>query len=390
MIVAHLSEVRSIRSKPRKQQKTVYGWPHSYPMPQRSEPGTPTQLIVEAGEILQNLTPPRIATLLFGSADEIDTQAEIADIIGCSPSTISTYYQKLEDLPLSLAAKERTHYSVTESGEDVLDLLDEMLDHLNVDLTTLDWDDDASEQIGDCLAPLHGSRNAVPFFVLHSLGTRSTVGDRIDRHGTPQSVRIKDIVADVNSRQQDRGETATRKQIRWMLGRFEDFGGLEFDGKEAVKLIDQGQEQAVLLENLLQLLEDDSADSSEETTSSQTQQNRAVKSKSLTDYTQQFNRRDVSDHSGRSQGKSQLPTVVPAYCLSSAGDEDSQPVLPIPPTTTVEDLTEHITRLAKLDGDTSLELHWAVRIESGLLPVEAIEDEEKDEKQQSEQTELPL
>lgn len=360
-------------------------------MSRDSEPANHSvHVIVEAAEILQKLTPQRLATLLFVSYEDIDTQTEMADILDISTSTVSTYLQIFEDLPLSLATKGRTHYTITNDGEEVLDLLDETLDRLGVDLTTVSWDEDASEQIGDALAPLHGSRNAIPFLVLHSLGTRSTVGERIDRHGSPKSVRIKDIVDDVNSHQKDRGKNATRKQIRWMLGRFEEFGALEFDGKEAVRLTDQGQEQAVLLENLLQLLEDDSADSSEETTSSQTQQDRAIKSRSLTDPTQQFNRRDVSGISERSRGISQSPTVVPAYCLSSTGDEDSQPVFPIPPTTTVEDLIEHITRLAELDGDVPLELHWAVQIESGLYPVEAIEDEENDEEQQSEQTELPL
>jgi DNA-binding MarR family transcriptional regulator len=359
-----------------------------------------TQMIVEAGEILQKLTPPRIATLLFGADDEIETQGEIADILGCSPSTISTYYQTLEGLPLSLAAKGRTHYTITDNGEDVLDLLDEMLDHLGVDLVTLNWDEDASEQIGECLAPLHGSRNTIPFFVLHSLGTRSTVGERIDRHGTPEPVRIKDIVADVNLRQQDRGKTATRKQVRWMLGRFEDFGGLEFDGKEAVKLTDQGQEQAVLLEELLQLLTDDGDEETTTTSQTHTQQNRATRSDAMIDLAQQLNRTDVSELSGRTQyGGSQLPTVVPAYCLASpsdkeAGEDDTHsPVFPIPPTTTVDELTEHINRLAELDGDVSLELNWAVWIESGLYPVGAIADEEnadENDEKSTEQTELPL
>lgn len=339
-------------------------------MSRDSEPASRSATLVEAGEILQKLSPSRFATLLFASDDDIETQAEIADILGISPSTVSTYLQSFEDTPVALT--NRGHqYNVTPAGNTIIELLNSMFGYLGEDLSTIDWEDeDDRERIGELLSPLHSSRSTVPFFVLYSIGRRSAVEGRLDRFVSPQSVQFKDVIADVKKWQEERGKSGTRQQVRWMLNRFEECGMIEFDG-ETIKLIEKGPEHVRLLDQLIDLLEEDDASESSEETSSisspSTQQSTGIQSELSTE--------SATDRAGLQLGLqsfsseqedadcSELSTLVPAYCVSSSdsereGPRSSSTVMPLTPTTTVEDLADQIHRIGREHGNVQLELFW--------------------------------
>lgn len=317
-------------------------------------------LVVEAAEILQKLTTSRLATLLFISDDEIESQTEMADILDISTSTISTHLQKLENLPMALVVR-RQQYEITSAGEDVLGLFVRTFNHLGKNLRDINWGDPADrDDIGDFLAPLPTSRSIVPFLVLHSVSQHSTVEDQISIFAPSQSVRVKAVVADVKSRQEERGETATRKQVRSMLGRFEEAGVIEFNDQD-FKLTERGKEQAKLFEQLIELIENSrAADSSKSA---------ELDSSASTDNTerdeQQLGLNKFSTSGLVDNTHSDEPTIVPAYCMSSAEEasEGTQsqltPVLPLHPTATVGELADQLSRIARKHGDdTQLKLYW--------------------------------
>lgn len=330
-------------------------------------------IIVEAGKILQRLKPPRLAVLLFITNDEIETQTEMADILDVSSSTITTHLQKLENLPVSLTEKRRT-YKITPAGDTVLGYYAQMLNRLGKNLRTVNWDNETDrDQIGELLAPLHNSRTIVPFLVLASIARHSTVEGRIGIFAQPQPVNVKDIIADVKEWQEERGETATRKQVRWLLGRFEEAGTISFDdGKNEVRLEDDGKEHAKLLEQVIELIEDHRKESESgrrrptEASSSLTQQDSASTRPQTIDQ-----RTDAGRNVGPQLGlqgfyeggqeieSAENPTIVPAYGVASSNSEESPPVLALTPTVTAEDLAAQTERIRREHGDdTELKLFW--------------------------------
>lgn len=339
-------------------------------MSRDSGPDSHSALLVEAGEILQKLSPSRLATLLFVSDDDIETQAKMADILDISPSTVSIYLQSLEDLPLSLTKREH-HYKLTSAGDAVIELLDSMFGHLGKDLSTLDWrDEDERDHIGELLTPLHNSRSAVPFFVLYSIGQHSAVEGQLDRFVSPESVQIEDVIADVKKWQEERGKSGTRKQVRSMLKRFKKYDEIEFDD-ELIILSEKGQEHVRLLERLIDLLEGDEITESSEDTfsfpSSSAQQTSDTQSGITTTSTTdrvglQLGLQRFIDEQ-EDAGSSDLPTIVPAYGISSPngeGEDTRSPstVLPLTPTISVEDLADQIHRIGREHGNVQLELFW--------------------------------
>lgn len=327
-------------------------------------------VIVEAAEILQKLTPPRLATLLFLTDDSIETQTEMADILDVSTSTITTYLQTLENLSLSLTKRGR-QYKITSAGDSVIELFNSMLGYLDEDLSAIDWgDEDDKEQIGELLSPLHTSRSIVPYFVLYSIGHRSAVEERLDRFVTPKPVPIEDVVDDVKKRQEQRGKSSTRKQIRGAINRSKEYGTIEVDD-ETIKLEDKGQEHICLLYRLIDLLEEDaSAESSGDTSSissPSTQQSIDIRS-DISPGTAtnraglQLGLQSFSSEQENAE-HSELSTLIPAYCISSSnGEKDGtrspSTVLPLMPTTSVEDLADQIHRIGREHGNVQLELFW--------------------------------
>ena len=335
-------------------------------MPQLSERDGQLPFLVEAGEILQKLKPMRIATLLYISDDEVETQTEIADILGISRATVTTHLQLLADFPRPLTVREQ-EYRITSDGDAVIGFLDAMFRHLGLDLSAVDLSDkNVREEMDERLFPLHKTRSITPFLILYSLGQRSAVEERLDRFVSPSPVQLKNVLKDVKEWQERRGNTANRKQVRAMLNRFEEAGVIEWSDDE-ITLTDKGQEHVRLLEQVTDLFEEGDFDESEasSTTSGQVTNSRS----------RPLNRTDTggtglpvsqrveSEEVDKSDSPS--PALVPAYTLSPSDSEteetDSQSsplVLALTPTARVDDLADQIERVSQKYGNAQLELVW--------------------------------
>lgn len=354
--------------------------------------GHPVQTVVEAGQILQKLTPARVATLLFVADGEMEKQTEMADVLDISRSTITNHLQKLEDLPVSLVVRQRK-YEITPIGEEILGILVRMFNRQEENLHDVDWGDPAERNhIGDLLAPLHSTRSVVPFFALYSVAQHSTVEDKVNIMAPTQPVQVKIVVDDVKSWQTGRGETATRKQIRSMLGRFEEAGSVEINDHELI-LTNQGKEHAKLLEDFVEAIESSrAADSSrdlspestdQDSTPSDTQAEPSTMSKNTERGSQQLSLKGFHPNEVDDAGGSDAGTTVPAYGVSSAKESSdrtqSNPQLSsallLTPTATVAELTDQLNRIGRAYGDDAqLELYWAE------LASESDADSDRDDK----------
>jgi biotin operon repressor len=375
--------------------------------------GDLTQRLVKAGEMLRTLTPPTFISLFLIADDEVDTQTEVGEKIGRTRPTVSKYLRSLKKLPIPLATNPGQHYTVTDDGEKVITFIYDMIDTLGTDLHSVDWsDNEVRENIATFFTPLHNSRSTLPFFILHSIGSRSAVGDRITRHDPLQPVQMWDVISDVEARQEKRDKSVSVKQIRQTLWRFDDADTIEFDG-EQIRLEEKGREQAFLLEQLVQMLEeqrktDMAEDVNESTSSSQLSPADELRSSSSDTQTilpessvdlygsdnlaQQDNPRGFLDSGRASLDNSQnslheSPTILPTYCLSPSVTEeislvededsseglDSQPQLPpvLPLTTlTLDELAGQIDRLIdEYDGDIEVKPYWTLQTDTGQYPL---------------------
>lgn len=359
-------------------------------MPRTSVDRWPTQVLVEAGQILRTLTPSRLATLLLVIDNKPYSQIDMADTIGCSRSSVSLYLQTLEDQPLPLVEKRQTRYRATAAGEKIATYVSDMASDLDTDLHSISWNDKADEKrVEDCLTPLHDSRDSVPFFILDSLRERSgEIG-----LGPPLPVELVDIVDDVNDRQQERGQNSSRTQVRRRLqNRFETTDTIEFD-EEAIVLEEKGQEHAKLLDQLAQLLFDEvDREEMESSSSAKAQLNRDQghtkfdPQSSLSHFNQithQHNPREflggrtsIAEPDTDTTSEQDHPSVIPVFCLSPGDDTGNQhsksspiPILPVTGQT-LDELSNHVNHLIdEYPADTQVEPYLAIQIESELYPI---------------------
>lgn len=358
----------------------------------------PIYALVEASEVLRSLNPSLIASFLYLIEDTDYTQAEIGNRIGYSGTTVSQCFQSLEAAPLQLATKHGQRYEVTTAGEALIGHLNGMADRLGVELQSLDWQSDtAHDQVTTVLTPLYDSRGTIPFFVLNSINARSVEGDRTDRRDTPQQVWVGDVIQDVKSRQQERGERTTSSQIYQVIYRFDDKGAIELEG-DRITLTEKGQEHAALLERVVELIEEQSSVGDDRKAS----HTAARWDDTDADWPVSRERKDESDSlinqtrpqrflgnrvSMDNRGVGDRPSVVPVYCLRPEGDEsdesssneDVSPVLPFAPLT-IGELTDRIRELGQeYDMDTELEPYWMVRMGPELYPVEPANTHSEDD-----------
>lgn len=352
---------------------------------------TQTQTLVEAGEILQTLSPMTLGAFLLVAEEETIKQDEIAETIGCARSTVSKYLQSLNELPVALVEKRGRQYTVTEDGEHVLGLIEGMGDRLGINLATVDWTDDEDKTaVDELLTPLHASRSAIPFFILHSVGQHAGSTDVL---ATPEQVRIEDVVDDITVRQRERGESTTAQQVRQIVRRFSDADAVEFDGGR-IRLTEKGQEQVRLLSRLTDLIAEQQKSASPEIadqhftdpthegqpkgTSSRGHSSRSetitgVPTPDKVGISQQIAPRGFSGgQDDRSPPGQEMPVIIPAYRLLFKGDKQrreqiggpSRTLLPIT-TSTLGELHGEVERLIKEhDEDTQIEPYMTLQTES--------------------------
>jgi hypothetical protein len=366
-------------------------------MSQSRNTDRPTQAIVIAGEILCTLHPSLLGALLVVYKDDSVTQAEVAEAVGRTQPTVSSYFQSLENLPVPLTIKRGQRNTVTDTGEKVISLIRRLSTHLDVDLSAADWSDESDrEAVSTILSPLHDSRSTEPFFILDSLYGRSDIDGLL---GTPQPVWLDDVVNDVKQRQQERDKSTTLNQIREKVKRFRDTDVLTFDGTQ-ITLTEKGQEHARLLIELVQFLTDhdnidlatseniesqttteadgESQDNDESSRSESIDTVRPVLAQDDIVQQQQGQRflgeRESSDVDRILLGET--PTVVLTYCLQpskTSSDSKSQPspvpVVSLTPLTAGE-LADHVEQVVQeYGGDTPLIPYWALQTETGLYPL---------------------
>ncbi len=329
--------------------------------------GHPTQRLVEAGEILRTLSPPTFASLHLVIDYEVSTQAEMADIIGCVRPSVSKYLQSLENLPVALVQKQGHDYSVTSAGERVFGLIDSMLHRLGIDLRSIDWgDDEEQDGVAEILTPLYDSRSTLPFLVLESIRDLSGLDDVL---GTPQPVKVADVVDDVSLRRQDIGKNVGPKQIRQTLQRFENKKEISFDGSQ-IRFLQKGQEHALLMHEIVVFLNERTNDVEQIDSKRESESNSSLKHPPSTTGATQTELIDTPDSLANQFRSDDDPTIVAAYCLlESDSDSQPRPVLPLR-SLTAKELTKQVSHLIEKYGeDASLEPYWTVQTESGLYPV---------------------
>jgi hypothetical protein len=309
---------------------------------------TGTKIIAAAGEILQTLTPMRLATLHYYTSDAIETQREIATLLDCTPSAITMYLKALANLPVPILTQEGTTYRLTEQGDEIIGALCGRTNISKAGLESINWQEEtAMDQVAASLAPLHSSRGPLLFFVLHSLGVRTSVSDQIDLLNAPESIQVASIVADVEDRQAERGESVERQQVRTRLSNLAEAESLTISS-QSVTLTEKGQDQARLFERIIRIVEESHANesSTERTEPESDPRNHATQGPSLDEgMIVSFD----TDANG--------PTIVPAYCQQSDGDT----VLRLTDSMTIDEFVESAARLRdEYDGDVELELNWTV------------------------------
>lgn len=358
-------------------------------MPQLGERESQLPHLVTAGEMMQKLTPIRLATLSYLSSNDIDTQNEIADALGVSPTTITTHLQLLSDFPRPLTVRKR-RYEITSAGDAMIELYSSMLRRFGEGLDIDDLSDaDKREEIGEYLSPIHETRSIAPFLVLYSLGQYSADSGAPDNSASDTTIQLRRVLDDVKRWEEERGKTANRKQVRRILQRFEEFDVVDLAG-DRITLLEKGKEHMRLLENVLELLERGVVNEDEtlSTASQQTTGDQLTRSDTggieespMPSQGDQRNEtqgvhRNESQREPQKEGVSDsaLPAIVPAYRVVVDDDlQSSAPVLPLTSTTRVEDIADEIERIGQEYGNAQLELVWT-NLRSGVTGDESASD----------------
>lgn len=310
--------------------------------------GAETKTIIAAGETLQALTPTRIAAAFYPDTAAIETQRALAEILDCSTTTVSNSLKTLSKLPVPIVSKDRSKYTVTPKGETILGLLSQTTKSLGVDLYSVEWDSETDmSELADCLDPLHTSSSPLMFFVLYSIGCRSSVGEQLNLLHAPKQIQKSDIERDV-----EKQKAATNKQIWYRLDRLDSAGSIEFEG-DVITLTKKGEAQLRLFEQVLRSLEHQH---------SETQQPSRT-----TESTDEPHTPPIPQHSSQTSvhgneivvsldGDSEAATLAPAYCV------DGQPLLSLSSSETLEELAQKISDLGhEIDATQTLELQWTLR-----------------------------
>lgn len=337
-------------------------------MAQLSERESQLSYLVTAGEMMQKLTPIRLATLSHLANDDMKAQNEIADALGVSPTTITTHLQLLSDLPRPLTIRKR-RYEITSDGDAVIELYSSILRRFDEDFDLDDLsDEDRREKAGEYFSPLHKTRSIAPFLVLYSVGQHSMYRESPDNLPSGATAQFKTVLDDVKRWEEERGKTTSRKQVREILNRFGEFDVVDLAG-DWITLLDKGEEHIRLLEGVLELLGADHVAESETSSvpSQQPTSDRLTRSDTGGISNSSVRSSDHRETGRRRQSQSEdaidsaLPAIVPAYQVVS-NDEDAQsqssaPVFPLT-STSVEDMAEKIERISQEHGNARLKLVW--------------------------------
>jgi hypothetical protein len=297
--------------------------------------------ITEAGEIIQHLTAPRLATLAV-LEDGYDTQLEMADALGCSSSLVSKHLTTFANLPTPILDKPDNTFTAV--GAEIFGEVDSLLHRLGVSLDSIDWQDETEmAEVEQCLAPLPAARGPLSFLVFYSIGVSNSVGGRIDLLNQ-EPVSLSTVVSDVRARRQRRGETTERKHVRRHLTTLADAGSITFEDATII-LTEKGKAQARFVEQIIQAVGNAHGDDLS------VREPSTVEEQSVTSVPDKDDGIPLTIDTATDK-----MSLVPEYRF---GDESA---VALSSTITVGEFVEQAVRLREeYDEDTSLNLTWMVR-----------------------------
>jgi predicted transcriptional regulator len=228
----------------------------------------PTPILVTTAEVLRRITPPTLASLVLLDTETATTQTEIAAVINRDQSTVSDYFQslKLENSDMALVEKSNQTYRLTDTGKDVLDLVNTPR-QVGTELETVDWgSEDAKNQIGAHLSPLHDSQSVQPFILLYSLGSISAIASS---RGEVESVEASEVINDVTNRLRRTEKTTSNQKLRQIINRFAERDTVVSDDGR-LTLTEKGQRHVVLLNQVAEVVSDRIAAAQNDTADSPT------------------------------------------------------------------------------------------------------------------------
>lgn len=217
--------------------------------------GIDTKTIIEAGEIIQTITPARLGTLYFYVNGDYDKQIDIAERMGCSPSTVTIHMQALSNLSIPVV-QEDPKWILTSEGDEIVGAVCRTLKYFDDRFEDIQWDDSEERSaMKRFFEPLQKSRTSMIFFVLVSIGLRNSASNQIDlMEISPTSTN--DIYDDVEKHQKGRGKSLEQYQLRSRLESLEEADSVGFENENVI-LREKGQHQIELLNYIIQIIEGD-------------------------------------------------------------------------------------------------------------------------------------
>lgn len=203
---------------------------------------TETKYLPTAAEVMRSITPPVLATLVITRGTDGKTQRQIASEVGCARSTISKYFQTLENLPLPVINKQGHSVVVTEHGDSLIKMYQSLLSEFEIDIESVDWATDEISIVEDALSPLHRFRSDTPFLVLAGLVDLSTE--------TQHEVWIDDLIVWIENNGHETISHMSKQHFEQILDNLEQHETIRRNDEE-IKLTQKGQRQGNLLRDLI-------------------------------------------------------------------------------------------------------------------------------------------
>jgi DNA-binding MarR family transcriptional regulator len=345
----------------------------------------PTEVLSAAAKLLRVLTPSTVGMMsIIANNPGIQSQDEIAEAVGRSQSSISDYQKELEGATPPLAMRRGQSFALTDTGEELIDLISSITASLGCDLSSVDWTDEADKDTVDThLTPLHDSRSILPLCILDSLSERSDIDGHND---TASAVWIDDLMHDLEIRQADSDEleNLTMNQIRRMIRlRFVDTELARFEDSK-ITLLEKGILHAWLLDGLTHFLKQQTEI---EAATTDTKKSSSPPTTEQSANSDERPHRDVTSNSDEQQEVSQLsrvdeqqlsiragdedqPRFVPVYWLRSSESEGGDPELILPSTIAAEDLVNRAQQLAYEHGpDAEFRVDLMIQDGTDIYPI---------------------
>jgi len=223
--------------------------------------GPKKEKITTAAEILRAVTPRVLATLVVIQEGEQQTQAQMAEDIGCARSTVSKHLRTLKNLPVKVIRKQGHDVEITNEGKKLIDVYSQTLSRFGIQLDSVNWATDEISAVENALSPLYEVRSETPFLILASLADLSTESE--------YEVWIDDLIFRVRNIDQENTRSISKQHFEQILDNFEQHKTIQREGDE-IELTKKGKHQWRLMKEITSdiLVEQDTVEEQEVQTNS--------------------------------------------------------------------------------------------------------------------------